>query len=54
MAQRWARPSPKRLETAGDEFIAENGGGAAVRLRKESEKRSLGVRAQKINAGDTG
>jgi hypothetical protein len=38
------RHDPQRLEPAGVEFIAENGGGAGVRLRKGGrDKREVGL-----------
>jgi transcriptional regulator with XRE-family HTH domain len=38
------------LESAGVEFIAENGGGAGVRLRKRSEAGPGSIRIENLNA----
>lgn len=38
------------LEAAGIDFIAENGGGAGVRLRKPNGKRDEGLRPDQLDA----
>lgn len=40
------------LEAAGVQFIAENGGGAGVRLRKRSDGSSGTIPADDLNASD--
>jgi transcriptional regulator with XRE-family HTH domain len=42
------------LEAAGVEFIAENGGGAGVRLRKKAGATEEGIRPENLNASNDG